>query len=250
MKKIIIALLAIIICLSFCGCGKTMCSIEGCENEAVEDTTYEEVLCNKHLSSKKAFEVSKAAYDNIGVAYEIIEQISSDIYHVWLLGIYKKDELIENGSEYLASDLSLSEDEIKSGIGCIIAELFGSSWENASEEDKKMYSNDADIWLSFYKDDLATFCVFSVINAYEINGKMEEAQIALDAAKANMKELSEKYSDYEHYPNLKGYYTTTSSFFDFCQNPTGSFEQAKETINDYKNEARDYASDLDYIFED
>lgn len=79
---------------------------------------------------------------------------------------------------------------------------------------------------------------------------MDEVQTALNTAKEQMKELSDKYSDYEHYPNLKGYYTTTSSFFDFCQNPTGSFEQMKNTINDYKNEARDYISDLDYIFEE
>ena len=65
-----------------------------------------------------------------------------------------------------------------------------------------------------------------------------------------MKELSESYSDYEHYPALKGYYTTTSSFFDFCQNPTGSFEQLKTTVEDYKTTARDFNADLDYIFED
>ena len=41
------------------------------------------------------------------------------------------------------------------------------------------------------------------------------ASINLDNIYTNMKELSEEYSDYEHYPNLKGYYTTTSSFFDF-----------------------------------
>ena len=72
----------------------------------------------------------------------------------------------------------------------------------------------------------------------------------MEEAKAEMKEMSEKYSDYEHYPNLKGYYTTTNAFFAFCQNPTGSFEQVKTTINDYRNDARSYKSDLDYMFED
>ena len=65
-----------------------------------------------------------------------------------------------------------------------------------------------------------------------------------------MKTLSEKYSDYEHYPALKGYYTTTDAFFDFCQNPSGSFEQVKTTINDYRNDCRSYNKDLNYIFED
>lgn len=65
-----------------------------------------------------------------------------------------------------------------------------------------------------------------------------------------MKKMSEKYSDYEHYPSLKKYYTETKSYFDFCKAPTGSFEQVKTTINDYRNDIREYVSDLDYIFED
>lgn len=118
-----------------------------------------------------------------------------------------------------------------------------------SEEDKQAYIDNADSFFRVMEDSLFSFCVNSVSAAYVVNGKVEEAQTALDAAKAQMKELSQKYSDYEHYPNLKGFYTTTSSFFDFCNNPTGSFEQVKQTINDYKNSARDYISDLDYIFE-
>ena len=222
MKKILVLILSITICLSTTAC---------------------------NAGNKKAYEASKVAYDNIDIAYEIVEQMGSDIYDAWLLGIYDKEELIENGAEYLASELSLSEDEIRAGVGCTFAEVLGMSW-NLSESYKKDIIEMADDSFYLFEDEMFTFCVLSVKNAYEINGKMEEAQIALDAAKANMKELSEKYSDYEHYPNLKGYYTTTSSFFNFCKDPTGSFEQVKDTINDYKNEARDYISDLDYIFEE
>ena len=100
------------------------------------------------------------------------------------------------------------------------------------------------------EDGFWEFCVDAICCAYIMNGNADEAQAALDAAKTQMKELSQEYSDYEHYPNLKGYYTTTSSFFDFCLNPSGSFEQVKDTINDYRNDAREYISDLDYIFED
>ena len=219
MKKLLALVLAMVMLVSFVGCGG---------------------------GNKKAFEASKVAYDNIDIAYEIVEQMGSDIYDAWLLGIYDKEELIENGAEYLASELLLSEDEIRAGIGCTFAEVLGMSW-NLSESYKKDIIETADDSFYLFEDEMFTFCVLSVKNAYEINGKVDEAQDALDLAKTQMKELSEKYSDYEHYPNLKGYYTTTSSFFDFCQNPTGSFEQVKETINDYKNEARDYISDLDYI---
>ncbi len=199
---------------------------------------------------KKAFEASKAAYDNVDIAYEITEQFGSDLYEAWRLGIYDDEEILEDGVAHLATELSLSEDELKEGVGYVMAEMTGEDWSEMSDEDKATITENTDIIFGMMEDDLFSFCVMVVTGAYTANGKVEEAQNALNAAKAQMKELSENYSDYEHYPNLKGYYTTTSSFFDFCQNPTGSFEQVKDTINDYKNEARDYISDLDYIFEE
>lgn len=219
MKKTISLFLVLALCLSLCACG----------------------------GEKKAFEASKAAYDNIDVAYEITEQFGSDIYEAWRLGIYDDDEILDDGADYLAEELSLSADEIRAGAAYT---LYQDEWETMTEDEKQEAINNADMFFVFFEDDLFSFCVAAVSNAYVVNGKVEEAQIALDAAKAQMKELSANYSDYEHYPNLKGYYTTTSSFFEFCQNPTGSFEQVKDTINDYNNEARDYISDLDYIFEE
>lgn len=207
-------------------------------------------LCSCGGGNKKAFNASKTAYEKVDIAYEITEQFGSDLYEAWRLGIYDDEEVLENGVKHLASELSLSEEEIKEGVGYVMAEMTGEDWSEMSEEDKKAITENTDIIFSMMEDDLFSFCVMVVTGAYSVNGKVDEAQTALDEAKAQMKELSEKYSDYEHYPNLKGYYTTTSSFFDFCQNPTGSFEQVKETINDYKNEARNYISDLDYIFEE
>ena len=219
MKRIIALLLVMVISLSLVACG----------------------------GEKKAFEASKAAYENIDSAYKITEQFGSDIYEAWRLGIYDDDEILDDGAAHLATELSLSADEIRAGA---IYTIYQDEWDTMSDEEKDELIDKADLFFSYFEDDLFSFCVMAVSNAYVVNGKVEEAQTALNAAKAQMKELSADYSDYEHYPNLKGYFTTTSSFFDFCQNPTGSFEQVKETINKYKNEARDYLSDLDYIFED
>lgn len=220
MKKLIALMMAAFMCLSMVACGG---------------------------GDKKAFEASKAAYDNIDIAYEITEQFGSDIYEAWRMGIYDDDEILDDGADHLATELSLSADEIRAGA---VYTIYQDEWDTKSDEEKDKLIDEADLFFSIFEDDLFSFCVMAVSNAYVVNGKVEEAQTALDAAKAQMKELSSEYSDYEHYPNLKGYFTTTSSFFDFCQNPTGSFEQVKETVNDYKNEARDYISDLDYIFED
>lgn len=222
MKKITVTILIAVMCVLMTACGG---------------------------GNKKAFEVSKVAYDNIDIAYEITEQFGSDLYEAWRLGIYEKDEILDDGVAYLAKELSLSEDELNDGVAYTMAELSNKDWSELSDEDKATFTDNADIIFQMMEDDLFSFCVIVVTNAYTVNGKVEEAQNALDTAKSQMKELSEKYSDYEHYPALKEYYTTASSFFDFCQNPTGSFEQVKDTINNYKNEARNYISDLDYIFE-
>ena len=220
MKKAIPFILALVLCLSLCACGG---------------------------SDKKAFEASKAAYDNINIAYEITEQFGSDIYEAWRLGIYDDDEILDDGAIHLATELSLSADEIRAGA---VYTIYNDEWDTMSDEEKDELIDKADLLFTLFEDDLFSFCVMAVSNAYVVNGKVEEAQTALDAAKAQMKELSSNYSDYEHYPNLKGYFTTTSSFFDFCQNPTGSFEQVTETVNDYENEARDYINDLNFVFED
>lgn len=221
MKKVTVIILALAICFSMTACGG---------------------------GNKKAFEASKIAYDNIGIAYEITEQFGSDVYEAWRLAIYEKDEILDDGTSYLATELSLTADEIRDGVAYTVAAIVGEDWDTMFVEDKAYYATDDIFYIM--EDDLFSFCVTAVSNAYIVNGKVEEAQTALDAAKAQMKKLSTDYADYEHYPNLKDYYTTTSSFFEFCKNPTGSFEQVKDTINDYKNEARDYISDLDYIFEE
>ena len=220
MKRFLTLLLALMMCISSAGCSGT----------------------------QKAFEASKDAYDSINTAYEITEQFASDIYEAWRMGIYEDDEVLEGGTQYLAAELNVSEDELAAGVAFTVNEIMGADdWDTLSESEKESYLSATDMYFRLFEDDLFSFCVLAVIGAYQVNGKIEATQSALDTAKQEMRELSEKYADYEHYPNMKGYYTSTSSFFEFCQNPTGSFEQVVNTINDYKNEARDYKNDLDYI---
>ncbi len=222
MKRILAIFLVAIMCVSLTACGG---------------------------KKKKAFEASKAAYDNINTAYEISEQFSEDIYEAWRLGIYDKDKLIENGIKYLDAELHLSESELEQGLIYSYAEGLGKDVSELSETEKSNLINYQSVVFTTAKSEMFSFCVHMVRGAYTVNGKIEEIQAALDQAKAQMKELSDKFSDYEHYPSLKGFYTTTSALFDFCQNPEGSFEQVIQTINNYRNEARDYMNDLKYIFE-
>lgn len=198
-------------------------------------------------SDKKAFETSGAAYDHVDIACEITQQFGSDIYGAWHAGIYHVDEILDGGTAYLATELSLGENELREGIGYVLTDMTGEDWFTLSDEDRTTIIENADYIFAAMEDDMFSFCVQVVVGAYTTNGKIDEARNALDTAKALMKELSENYSDYEHYPSLKGYYTSTSAFFDFCLNPTGSFSQVKDTINKYENEIRDYVNSGFYL---
>ena len=101
--------------------------------------------------------------------------------------------------------------------------------------------------LSLYTQDFA-FCTDLVNAAYKVSGKQDDIQTQLDESKNLLKSLSTDYADYEHYPNPKNLYTTVNAFFEYCCEPTGSFDQSKTTINDYRNEARDFINDLEFIF--
>ena len=253
MKKLSAFFIILLACFTLVGCGKTVCSIEECKNDAVEDELYGELYCTEHLANRKAYDISKEAYENITKAYEIVEQYGDDIYDGWYIGIFNTDELYDTGSRYLASELNLSEEDVAHGFAFALVDAFGWNWDEIDQETKEQYmiidgSGTYFLAVSLLAD-IKTFCVECVNGAYEVTGKTEEALLALEEAKAIMKQMSEKYEDYEHYPALKAYYTETSSFLDFCSNPTGSFDQLPETLNKYKNNIRDLSSDLAYIFE-
>ena len=55
-NKSIVMVLVLIFTITSIGCSKTMCAIEGCENDVVDDSIFEHSYCNKHLAYKKALE--------------------------------------------------------------------------------------------------------------------------------------------------------------------------------------------------
>lgn len=235
MKKITAWILVLALCLGLTACGGTT---------AVEETPKVE----------ENVELSKAAYEQINIAYEIIEQMGEDIYEAWRLGIYEKEDLAGGGAKYLASKLDLTEEDLREGIGYALIDMAGKDWNTIPPEEKDEYFALIDDSFRIIQDaeeiSFFSYCTWCVKDAYLLNGKTEQAQAALTEAKACIKELSEKYADYEHYPTLKEYYATTSAFLEFCLHLDGSFEQAKETINAYRNDARDYVSKLDLTFGD
>lgn len=211
------------------------------------------ILCSCNSAEKKnkeAYDSASKAFDDIDAAYQKIDILSSDLYEAWLDGIYSSDEIHSRGVSFLASKMELSQTDLKNGIAAVIMSAYDEDWQQADDDTKAEYKKLVGTILKNAEGEgLYSVCIRGVIKAYEINGTIDEINGLLSNGKATMKEMSEKYSDYEHYPALKGYLTTSTSFFEYCQDPSGSFEQAKETINQYRNDARDYRNDLAFIFE-
>ena len=286
MKKVIAIALALSICFSLCACGKSKAATE-CENliiaigevsadsgeeiEAAEkaynalsseekdsisesasilNTAMEQyTILLEEAQKKYIFDLSKEAYDEITYAYSIIYEFGSDVYEAWHLGATQPRNVQTMGIAFLGNDLFLSEDELKGGLGYFQAYIEDKNWDELTEAERKEYINTGDSFLKGVSNaNVLQTSIYAIPFSYIVNGKTEEAQTALNNAKNIMRELSENYSDYEHYPNLKGYYTTAASYFEFCQKPKGTFVMLETTINDYMNDIRDYSSDLDFVF--
>lgn len=245
MKRIIALILIFVMVLGMVGCG-------GSAKEPEPTATPEPTVTPEPTLSptQVAFQKSKEAYDNINCAYSIVDELASDIYTAWLDAVHKSNEDTFSLKTIYNDSLYISYEELLRGFQYATH----NNWTQLSEEEQKELVENAEknfaTRMYLTPEKAVTFCVFAVIYAYIDNGKTEVIQNYLDSAKQEMRSLSEQYSDYEHYPALKGYYTTTSAFFDYCQNITGSLVQAKDTMNDYRNEARNYYNDLAFIFDD
>lgn len=280
MKKLMAIILTFAMCLSLYACGKSKEATE-CESlinaigdvsidsgEAIEtaEKAYNALSSDDKESipesavvlndARKAytFELSKKAYQNICSAYEIIHEFGSDLYEAWYLVSYQSKNLMNtNTVKAIASEVQyLDEEEIQKGLAYVLAKnKYKEDWYALSEEEQDRY---IELARNYEGDDFfnQTNCLFittwSVIRAYEVNGQTEEAQEYLKSAQTYMRELSEKYSDYEHYPNLKGFFTMAGSYLDVCCDSELSFTQFKDVKNQYEKEARDYTNDLDFIF--
>ena len=213
MKKILALILVLALCLSLCACFNTG-------------------------NPKKAFDNSKEAFDHITLAYIATNEFSHDIYEARFQGINNRSDYDdESEMAAFASEVSIELEYIEQAVA------------NLLEKDHYEYGD----WtfLPFlYGGSYMSAWVSVISEAYKCSGKAAEIEEHLNAAKELMKQLGDQYSDYEHYPSLKKYFTNTLAFFDFCCNPEGSFEQIVSTFNNYRNNAREYFFDLNYVFGD
>ena len=232
MKRTISLLLVFLLCLSVCACGN---------------------------NNNNAYEVSKKTYESIKSAHGILQQYNEDLYNAWKIGKYHKQDILDNGIEYIQSNLSLTRDELIIGIAyAVTTTVVEEDWDEVTEETKtemlQMINETEHDIFEMFKNDLDLWNILIVMGAYVVNGEIKESETYLDMAKEQMKELSQNYSDYAHYSSLVDFYNQTKTFYDFCNtlrdNTTISVDEVIDTIDDYRDNNQIYINELDYIFEE
>lgn len=214
MKKALSLLMALVMCLSLGACSNTA------------------------TNRKAAFADSQEAFYYITEAYIAVNEFSQDIYEAWRLGVNNRSSY-DSDSEFsdFADEMNIDQIYIEQAV----ANLRGN---------EKFEYGDWSYLPYLYNNSYFSAWVSVISEAYKCSGYADQIKEKLENAKDLMKKLSDAYSDYEHYPSLKKYFTNTIAFFDFCCDPEGSFEQVVDTFNAYRNNAREYFFDLNYVFSD
>lgn len=257
MKKISCIILALTICVSLCSCGKSK-DVKAAEEAilAIGEVTIDsgdaiehaEKLYNILTDSEKSevsnrvvlvdareaydvilgqqvYENAKAAYDKLNEAAQLCIDGMDDIYGAWYFGIYEADDCT---SRNLYNEFALKTPHFMSSQLKDAADLLGVS-------DYTVMSD----W---------QYCLYVVEAAIVTKGTYVEVDNLLSDAQKIMQTLTDEYDDYEYYPKLKEYYAKVSSYAEFFKNPTGSFKQLADTINDYENGIRTYQTDVGFLF--
>lgn len=225
MKKIIAGILCIcLLTTALYGCNSSS------DAQPTESTLPTENITTTTISrTQLEYECGKKAYDELIIAADICENMASGIYEAWRFAIYDADDY---SSYNMVSAFS-------SETGVSVTDL------NKAAEALEVSSKVLYILLEDFSS-----AVTIILKAYEVNGTIERLDGALTHAKAELKTMTQEYSDYSQYPTLKSFYSEVDSYASFLKDPSGSFSQLQTTIENYRNQIRTYKSDLSFVFED
>lgn len=257
MKKAIILIVSIVLCVSLCACGKSEAvksaedaisaigevSVDSGDAIANAEKLYgiltdaEKEKVENRLSlveAREQFEKvrGEVVYTNAKEAYVKLKEVADlcvsgmdDIYGAWYFGIYEADDASSYSFYYeMSSEVpSFSENELEAAGDSLGYEA----------------------WLA--KTDWQ-YSVFIVKSALAARGDYDTIETNMSDAEKVLQTLTEEYDDYTYYPKLKDYYSAIKSYVEFYTNPSGSFNQLADTINSYENGIRTLESDVGFLF--
>lgn len=223
MKRLLAIIMCILITVSTVACALT------------PELASEPAVDPQKAKSEAQYACGKAAYEQLNIAADICVEMMDGIYEAWRFAILDADDYY-NSTVVLefASEVGFTKAEIE--------EAYIDAFSAAGAEDASL--------LPYMLKESFSIAVTIVKQAYVNNGTVQRLDDALASAKSELKTMTQEYSDYSEYPNLKSYYSQVSSYAEFAKNPSGSFEQLKTTIESYEREIRTYRSDMSFVFED
>ena len=256
MKRILGLFLAAAMCLSLCACGQSKAAktveeaIEAIgevsidSNETIANATkLYDILTDSEkseipletrlalLDAQAEFEHlrGEVVYKNAKEAYEKLKEVESlcvtgmdAIYGAWYFGIYEADDGYSFYS--MAADVpGISGDELEAA-----ASTLGLSYSSVERD-----------WQN------ALYIVEQVLTT---RGDYDTISKNMTEAEKILQSLTEEYDDYTYYPKLKDYFAAVAAYVEFYKAPSGSFQQLKDTINNYENGIRTLSSDVGFLF--
>lgn len=257
MKKAIIFIVSIVLCVCLCACGKSEAvksaedaisaigkvSVDSGDAIANAEKLYgiltdaeKEKVENRLtlVEAREQFEKVRGEiiYTNAKEAYVKLKEVADlcvsgmdDIYNAWYFGIYEADDTYSSSFYYEMSKevSSFTEDELKAA-----GDSLG-----------------FDAWLAKSDWQYSLWIVESAITA---RGDYDTITANMNEAEKVLQTLTEEYDDYTYYPKLKDYYSAIKSYVEFYTNPSGSFKQLADTVNNYENGIRTLESDVSFLF--
>jgi len=228
--------------------------LEEAQKKYAQDKAIAEMLIREE-NEKTNFSNAKDSYSFVKAAWTLTEIMADDISGFWYSYTYKKDEMVDKGVQFFVDETGLSEESVIEGLAAswYVAAYYlqtGIMYNDLSETDKQACRENAVAIIEQASRQgqymSLTDALRSVTGAYKLNGDVFRIQQLLEDAKETMKLLPD---DYAHYAQLKELYTITSGLLDFCMSPTGTLAQCQELLNNYRSEARECISELDFTFE-
>ena len=189
--------------------------------------------------TQEAFDTAAIAYSALCEAGDMTVGVMKSVYGAWYFGIYKaKDSLSVNVVANLANEVVLTKSELEAGVKSLTSKL--STDETTVKHAMCDGLGNITAW---------EFSLQVIYESYEANGSYDDIQSKIDAANAALKTMTNEFDGYKHYPTLKELYAKVSAYYEFTKNPTGSFQQLKDTMSSYENDIRTLKSDLSFVFD-
>jgi hypothetical protein len=187
--------------------------------------------CNVENKKESEYLAAEKAYNELAEAHNLCVSVMDSIYGAWYFSIYEYDDYYgSKGFEAFCDEANVDSDELISAISGYMGYSVGKS-------------------SAYVLFDEFSYSTEFVSMVFENNGTYEKIKGHLSTAKESLKSVTNEYSDYTGYAVLKSYYSEIKAYYEFCENPTGSFSQLKITVDKYETNLRNYKNDLSFIFE-